>query len=95
MNREDAIYYLKSSGFSDEQIEAVSKGFEYPMWIDAEDKLPEPHQEVLCCDINGKMETGIYSYRDKDFHFSDNDSIEDIVAWMPLPAPYDEEADDE
>ena len=27
MNREDAIYYLKSSGMSDEQIQAVEDGF--------------------------------------------------------------------
>lgn len=59
-------------------------------WISVEEQ--EPDKEVLCCDECGHMLVG-YIYKDEYSNTgynaeSDNESMTDVVAWMPLPTPY-------
>ena len=62
-------------------------------WIPVENRLPE--NEVLCCDECGNMLVG-YIFKDEYSNTgynaeSDNESITNAVAWMPLPTPYKKE----
>lgn len=66
-------------------------------WIPVEERLPE--NEVLCCDECGHMLVG-YIFKDEYSNTgynaeSDNESIQNVVAWMPLPTPYKKEKQDE
>lgn len=57
-----------------------------PRWISVTEQLPNETNEYLVCYINGDVSTDW-------FGFTDYGSIagfdEDIIAWMPLPEPYE------
>lgn len=63
-------------------------------WIPSSERLPEEGTEVLGTDRNGcirhvyKDKTGLYEFAtvEEGMHIG-------IVAWMPLPEPYKEEAE--
>lgn len=60
--------------------------------------LPEVGKDVLICDIDGSIYlTHRVNITKTKFAFYDawGDKIKNIVAWMPLPKPYQEEAADE
>lgn len=57
--------------------------------------LPEVGKDVLICDIDGDIYlTHRVNISSTKFEFYDvwGDRIKNIVAWMPLPAPYQEGA---
>ena len=58
MTREQALNYLRSSGFSEEQINAVVDALLEPKqeWISVEDRLPEEGQIVLITQTYGWKE---------------------------------------
>lgn len=58
-----------------------------PHWIPCGEKLPEPTQEVLVTGINGCVYTSRIVHG--EFEYGGN-----IIAWMPLPEPYDGERKD-
>ena len=66
-------------------------------WIPCSERLPQSCS-VLCCDHYGEIMVG-YPYEDEEsntgFSAEDDDRFMiDCVAWMPLPEPYKEDADD-
>ena len=57
-------------------------------WIPVTERLPEG--EVLCCDIRGDMLVGYVSLGEYGYEAeSDGVILLDVVAWMPLPKPYE------
>lgn len=61
-------------------------------------ELPEVGKDVLICDIDGDIYlTHRVNITKTKFAFYDvwGDKIKNIVAWMPLPKPYQEEAADD
>lgn len=79
-------------------------------WIPVSEKLPEPQKPngdiynphysdyVLVCIEwwNGQkvIDTAGYSFDDEEWVYSGSDESE-VVAWKPLPKPYESEADNE
>ena len=67
-----------------------------PRWIPVT-KKPEDGKFVLVCNDEGKMMIAkyesetldwYYKYTNYDFDVWDNEEQGPVVAWMPLPAPY-------
>ena len=95
MTREQALNYLRSSGYSEEQIQEIVKALEQePRWIPTSERLPDEDGEyyaaVYDTDENYKymdiaeFEDGIWQYKD----------YVKVLAWMPLPEPYKMESED-
>ena len=68
---------------------------EYGKWIPCSERLPEEDEEVLVCDKDGTMEVCDLEMfgRGIGLKWTDKNGYEcwlDVVAWMPLPAPYTE-----
>lgn len=60
-------------------------------WIPVNERLPEGNKTVLVCQQGGAIETAWHDgYRWKT-GFSHADWIRDVVAWRPLPEPYNPE----
>lgn len=64
-------------------------------WIPVEVKLPEDTDEVLITDMYGGVETAYYFENITDegaeCHWAGGEYIfdfDEVVAWMPTPAPY-------
>ncbi len=60
-----------------------------PTWIPVTERLPMKTDEYLVCYNNGDVSTDWYGFTDDGLI---NGFDEDIVAWMPLPEPYQMEA---
>lgn len=61
-------------------------------WIPCSDMLPEINKTVLFCDFDGDIYVG---YRNKWRWRDSMDDVKDVVAWMPLPSPYQSEEESE
>lgn len=59
-----------------------------PRWIPCEERLPEPIQEVLVTGTNGCVYTSRIVHG--EFEYGGN-----VIAWMPLPEPYEGERRDD
>ena len=62
--------------------------------IPVEERLPEARKDVLVCVKTGWILVAWYGSGGKRWHISPSDVgtlHENIVAWMPLPAPYQKE----
>ncbi len=55
-------------------------------WIACEDRLPEENQRVLASFSHGAVT--ILTYYDKKFHGIYDYTINTVLAWQPLPEPY-------
>lgn len=60
-------------------------------WITVSERLPE--SECLLCDTEGFIYIGSYSKHYKWFEDYNENIIDDVVAWMPLPQPYTGESE--
>lgn len=56
-------------------------------WIPTSERLPEPDVDVLL-QLSDVMATGYYFYDGWHVYFSVQ--RKDVIAWMPLPEPYEE-----
>lgn len=55
-------------------------------WISVSERLPEKGAQVLCCNKYGSVFTSCITAKiKKSFYFGKH---YDVVAWMPLPEPY-------
>ena len=59
-----------------------------PHWILCSDRLPEVGREILFCDIDRDIFVG---HRATEHWWSVDDKVKNVIAWMPLPEPYNEE----
>lgn len=59
-------------------------------WIPCSERLPEDRQHILFCDIDGDEYIGKY-YEDR-WYADFEDRIKNVIAWMPLPEPFDPES---
>lgn len=88
MTREQAINYLYSSGFSNEQVNTIVKAFE-PRWIPVSDKLPEIHNYSDSYLVTLKR-GGVYIAMFTECNGKHWWTYDDVIAWMPLPQSYGE-----
>lgn len=58
----------------------------YPFYLDC--AMPDDAQEIIICRKNGWVCVDTCVYDDGYSLDSGADWIEDVIAWMPLPAPY-------
>ena len=95
---ENQIYRRESWGFAIQCLNAVEDAptiNPQPHWIPCSERLPKQGQEVICqcrasiikvlkLDANGDW------YQDANHCYMGGF----VIAWMPLPSPYREEADE-
>lgn len=66
-------------------------------WIPVEERLPEEDERVILCTRYGTVKestyTERYGYEMRKGFFTEDcfEELCDVVAWMPLPRPYQEE----
>lgn len=62
-------------------------------WIPVEERLPKKGQEVLVSLSNGDVTTDFFDlYKNIGYYFvSFLDDEISVLAWMPLPEPYEQE----
>lgn len=66
-------------------------------WVPMKERIPKAGKDILVCDIDGDI---YYTHRSivggKSFYWDvGGDQIKNIVAWMPMPAPYQIESEEE
>ena len=57
-------------------------------WIPCEDRLPDYYDNVLVCTKDGGRTIAHLTHSPIEWKDIHNYKIENIIAWMPLPAPY-------
>ena len=65
----------------------VLLGKEKDGWIPSSERLPEKNQQVIYCDESGLV--GFALYTNKNTFWDNCVEFDDVIAWMPLPAPYE------
>lgn len=63
-------------------------------WIPVEERLPESCEYVLVSCVNGAVEYGAYYAGDKDWSLISTDWQCKVLAWQPLPKPYEVKEND-
>lgn len=63
-------------------------------WIPVEERLPERDKTVLACQRGGAIESAWHDGVRWKTGFSHADWLRDVVAWRPLPEPYQAERSD-
>lgn len=76
-----------------------------PCWIPCEERLPEdsdyhdlwetPDGAVLWCKATGEIGVGWYYESTKNWSDLWDNGVKDVIAWMPLPEPYEGERKDD
>ena len=79
-------------------IRALPSAQPEPQWISCSESLPEAQTEVIvsCTDDSGdtkfRYTSSGWVTTDKEYWIADNEINNFVVAWMPLPEPYQEES---
>ena len=58
-----------------------------PKWVPCRNDLPDIGMTVLFCDVDGDEFIG---HRASDYWWSVDEKVKSVIAWMPLPEPYEE-----
>lgn len=83
-------YYLYRGKTIREWIAIIAKN----AWIPVSERLPERHKEVIVTDIE-TSDTYQSQYIGNGYWECDNGILKNrIIAWMPLPEPYKERANE-
>ncbi len=103
MNKADCIFELKwlrgvyagmrkEYGSCVEALDMAINALEQTAWIPCSERLPEGNLYVLVTYKYqyGLMDIGITWYSERENKWCD---ARPIIAWMPLPAPYKEDAE--
>ena len=61
-----------------------------PHWIPCSERLPEEGGEYLVTDVSGGAATVTETYFITDCEGEGHWGALDVIAWMPLPEPYEE-----
>lgn len=77
LTEEEKEHYI-SIGWSEDSLEFI---YNRP--------LPDDGQEVLITDSMGNVELDTF-YSDDGCYFENNCDADEVIAWMPLPNPYEE-----
>ena len=75
---------IKTRPMTEEEKEEI--GHEYAFMYDC--SLPDDGQEVLITDCHGNVEVDTFCRDYEGFYFETNCDDDEVIAWMPLPAPY-------
>ena len=90
---DDIPFYYK--GGIEKVIETIQMESSRQTWILCSERLPSEDEEVLVCDKDGTMEVCALEMfgRGVGLKWADKNGYEcwlDVIAWMPLPKPYEE-----
>lgn len=66
-----------------------------PKWIRCEERLPKKGQVVLVTNGKGNVRCGQFRCTDMGYWVWKGNTLETVIAWMPLPKPYVVEAEEE
>ena len=77
---------VKTRPMTEEEKEEI--GHEYAFMYDC--PLPDDGQDVLITDCYGNVEVDTFCSDYEGVYFETNCDDDDVVAWMPLPQPYEE-----
>jgi len=106
MTNKEAIEILcdQIKGNKSEAMQMALKALCEPMWIPCSERLPEEDDykpfsyyedgAILFCTKNGKVGFGWYYESTKEWANEDDHTPGEVIAWMPLPEPYKEGAQD-
>lgn len=75
--------------FKDSVIKIIDEQQRVGEWIPVEERLPESCEYVLVSCVNGAVEYGAYYAGDKDWSLISTDWQCKVLAWQPLPKPYE------
>jgi len=64
---------------------------EQTRWIHTSERLPEKYKEVLTCSLRGFIEIQDMGSNYWEDQYGDLSDIDEVIAWMPLPEPYNAE----
>lgn len=64
-----------------------------PKWIRCEERLPKKGQVVLVTNGKGNVRCGQFRCTDIGYWVWKGNTLETVIAWMPLPKPYVVEAE--
>ena len=86
-----------------DEIIDLAPTIEIPQWIPCTDRLPDKSGRYLVTEkrfaIDDRKHTGWYQTMVEEIGFSNNKwsraNFFEVIAWMPLPAPYMKEGDQE
>lgn len=70
-------------------IDVINEQPKVGEWIPVEERLPESCEYVLVSCVNGAVEYGAYYDGDKDWSLISTDWQCKVLAWQPLPKPYE------
>lgn len=76
---------------------AKEKGIFVGWWIPVSERLPKEYDLVLVTEKYGFVDTARFVHNDftemDEWIVADDETI-DVIAWMPLPQPYNGESED-
>ena len=78
-------------------IDKAIQALEQTHWIPMSERMPEEKQEILACFYNGDGDYKLMvTYRTDYNYWKGVGRTGDMVAWMPLPQPYEpQESEDD